>query len=73
MRLTNSECHVIDRIAAILAKTCDPKTVADILNGTLTADADPNLNDMESRYAARLFDRLSELAPDAVEVAKLSA
>ncbi len=58
------------RIVNVLTQTCGTATIAEILNSLLGAEADPNLSDIESKEAERLFDLLSDANPQAVDAAQ---
>jgi hypothetical protein len=61
--------RTVDDLGAALVKLCGKSTLADILSVTLSADADERLSDYEVQIVSRLFDRISELVPDAVDMA----
>jgi hypothetical protein len=55
--------------AAILAKCMPIEHVADLLNNLLCVEADPRFTDREATLGRCLFNRLSEVVPEAEELA----
>ena len=60
----------IEMLATSIAKCCGQKCVAEILNGLLSAEVNPMLNDMEAEAAQQLFDALADANPKAVLLAQ---
>ena len=60
----------IHDLAQVLTILCADETIADLMNATLSADADERLDDYQADIAEALFDSLTELRPDCVELAQ---
>jgi len=57
-------------LATTMKKTLALRTLAEILDGLLSADADPGLTDDEAAAASELFDAIAEACPEAVTEAQ---
>lgn len=58
------------QVAHILHDCLSTEALARVIDGLLCADAEGSLTDHDAKIAERLFDRLTELNPAAVELAQ---
>ena len=55
---------------SLLAKALSTEACAALLNELMSAESDPRYLDVEVEIGQAIFDRLSELRPDAVDAAQ---
>lgn len=60
----------IHELAEALSVLCDSDTLADLMDATLSADADERLTDYQADLAEALFESLCELRPECVILAQ---
>jgi len=54
--------------AAIVARTCDERTIASLLSAFVSLEADEAISNYELDLGEQFFDALVELCPDVKEV-----
>lgn len=56
-------------VARVLLKTLPGPAIADLLNIWLVVDADATFSDLEAGVATSIFDELTRLRPDLIDLA----
>lgn len=59
-------------IAFLLSKVLPPQELAIVINGLLSCESNDRLSDRESELGQRLFNQLTEISPEATEIAQNS-
>ena len=60
----------VNKLVDVLAIVCDSETIAAMMDATLSAEGDERLNDEQVPFAEALFDQLTEIRPDCIELAQ---